>query len=86
MELSLDPDKLYPKYPKEARRVMREVLNEILADEKVIIQIPNWASINVPKQTYVIDANWFAVNRIDPPKQQENKIYITRKSNIKCPK
>ena len=57
------------KYPKEARRVMREVLNEILADEKVTSLNPNWAS-TMPSRSYVIDANWFAVNRID---QSNNK-------------
>ena len=57
------------KYPLEARRVMREVLNEILADEKITTLNPNWAT-SMPSRTYIIDANWYAVDRID---QSNNK-------------
>jgi len=58
------PRQTFFKYPKEARRVAREVLNEILAGEKVRSINPNWAT-TMPSRTYIIDANWYEVDRID---------------------
>ena len=52
------------KNPKEARRLMREVLNEILADEKLKSLNPNWAA-SMPTRDYIIDANWYAIERVD---------------------
>ena len=52
------------KNPVEARRVMREVLNEILANEKIKSLSPNWAT-SMPTRTYIIDSNWYAIERVD---------------------
>lgn len=58
------PIQTFFRYPAEARRTMREVLNEILAGEKVKSINPNWAD-SMPSRTYIIDSNWYEIDRID---------------------
>jgi hypothetical protein len=46
------------KKPKEARRVLQYILNEILADTKLNTLHPGWDS-NLTTNTYVENINWF---------------------------
>ena len=46
------------KKPKEARRVLQYILNEILADTKLNTLHPGWDS-NLTSNTYIETINWF---------------------------
>ena len=52
------------KKPKEARRVLHYIVNELLADTKLNTLKPNWQAA-MPSSNYLETINWYAVDRID---------------------
>ena len=52
------------KKPKQARRVLQYILNEILADTKLNTLYPGWDSA-ITTNTYIETINWFDVKRVD---------------------
>jgi hypothetical protein len=69
------------KKPKQARRVLQYILNEILADTKLNTLYPGWDS-TLTSNTYVETVNWFDVQRVDDITNEKIRYDATYKASF----
>ena len=62
--VSFRPRQTMFKKPREARRVLQYILNEILAETKLNTLYPKWDSA-ISTNTYIERVNWYANNYVD---------------------